>query len=119
MVQAPQEEVAVEYKEGVSTETVKIYEYKGKRYEVSKYDITDLETDTIRPLDFRDEVVSKGTAIEQIPIKEKKSVEPAKEEVKVLNKPNWSIWYSFVCSPRYVLFFHEVIRKWHRYYINI
>ena len=41
------------------------------------------------------------------------------QALKVLNKPNWSIGYSFVCSPRYVLFFHEVIRKWHRYYINI
>jgi hypothetical protein len=45
----------------------KVYEYDGKKYEVTDTGITDLETGDLKPIEFKDEVVSKGKLIEQAP----------------------------------------------------
>jgi hypothetical protein len=44
---------------------VKIYEYKGKQYEVTDNSINEVGTNLVKPIDFKEEVESKGTLVTQ------------------------------------------------------
>jgi hypothetical protein len=77
----------VEPKVGEVT-TKNIYEYNGKKYEVTDTAITDLETGNLKPIEFKDEVINNGKLIEKAKAELPKQTEVEKlraEEQKELD----------------------------------